>query len=72
MITVGSNRHSNGKYHHQQQQQQNDYDTGIGSTTTLMSPVGSPQPVCRSQVGKTNGNSTYMQVSQIIIIFFLH
>lgn len=37
----------------------NDYDTGIGSTTTLLS---SPQPVCRSQV-KTNGHfTTYMQV----------
>lgn len=36
----------------------NDYDTGIGSTTTLLS---SPQP-SRSQV-KTNGHfTTYMQV----------
>lgn len=38
-----------------------DYDTGIGSSTTL----GSPQPICRSQV-KTNGCFTnYMQVSWI-------
>jgi hypothetical protein len=40
----------------------NDYDTGIGSTTTLLSPLGSPQPTCRSHV-KTNGHFTsYMQV----------
>lgn len=45
-----------------QQQQQHGYDTGIGSTTTLMSPIGSPQPACRSHV-KTNGHFTsYMQV----------
>lgn len=36
------------------------YDTGIGSTTT----IGSPQPICRSQV-KTNGCfANYMQVSR--------
>lgn len=76
MVNVGSTR---GKFvsaqqHQKQQQQQhnqdqsNDYDTGIGSTTTLMSPVGSPQPVCRSHV-KTNGHfSSYMQVGTVVII----
>lgn len=40
-----------------------DYDTGIGSTSTIMSPIGSPYGQIRSQV-KTNGHFTsYMQVS---------
>ncbi|XP_055540780.1 protein TANC2 isoform X2 [Wyeomyia smithii] len=34
-----------------------DYDTGIGSTTTLLSPFGSPRPVCKSQ-NKLGGNSS--------------
>lgn len=73
MVNVGCTR---GKFvsPHQQQKQQhqsNDYDTGIGSTTTLMSPVGSPQPVCRSHV-KTNGHfSSYMQVGATVIYLLL-
>lgn len=48
----------------------NDYDTGIGSTTTLLSPLGSPQP-CRSHV-KTNGHfTTYMQVRDFLVFFDL-
>uniref|UniRef100_A0A1A9WSN3 RING-type domain-containing protein n=1 Tax=Glossina brevipalpis TaxID=37001 RepID=A0A1A9WSN3_9MUSC len=40
------------------------YDTGIGgSTSTIVSPLGSPQPQLRSQVQRTNANALarYMQ-----------
>ncbi|XP_055610896.1 protein TANC2 isoform X2 [Uranotaenia lowii] len=42
----------NGSY---MQRRMHDYDTGIGSSTTLLSPLGSPQPKCRSQI-KQSGN----------------
>ncbi|KNC32899.1 hypothetical protein FF38_14037 [Lucilia cuprina] len=41
------------------------YDTGIGgSTSTIVSPLGSPQPQLRSQVQRTNAAAVarYMQV----------
>ncbi|XP_055636122.1 protein TANC2 isoform X2 [Toxorhynchites rutilus septentrionalis] len=43
-----------------------DYDTGIGSTTTLLSPLGSPQPVLRSHA-KQSGlfSPTYQTPSDL-------
>ncbi|XP_052565733.1 protein TANC2 isoform X3 [Culex pipiens pallens] len=43
------------------------YDTGIGSTTTLLSPLGSPQPVCRSQAKQSGHFSpTYQAPSDLM------
>ncbi|XP_065085267.1 protein TANC2 isoform X2 [Ochlerotatus camptorhynchus] len=43
------------------------YDTGIGSTTTLLSPLGSPQPVCRSQARQPGHFSpTYQSPSDLM------
>ncbi|XP_058821683.1 protein TANC2 isoform X2 [Topomyia yanbarensis] len=44
-----------------------DYDPGIGSTATLLSPLASPQPVCRSQA-KLGGHllSTYQTPSDLM------
>ncbi|XP_021708757.1 protein TANC2 isoform X2 [Aedes aegypti] len=43
------------------------YDTGIGSTTTLLSPLSSPQPVCRSQVRQAGHLSpTYQSPSDLM------
>lgn len=55
-----------------------DYDTGIGESTTTISPLGSPQPTCRSSFnGKTNGFfANYLQVCYaptfIILLLFVH
>nr|XP_029718771.1 protein TANC2-like isoform X1 [Aedes albopictus] len=43
------------------------YDTGIGSTTTLLSPLSSPQPVCRSQARQAGHLSpTYQSPSDLM------
>uniref|UniRef100_A0A1A9ZKN1 RING-type domain-containing protein n=1 Tax=Glossina pallidipes TaxID=7398 RepID=A0A1A9ZKN1_GLOPL len=47
------------------------YDTGIGgSTSTIVSPLGSPQPQLRSQVQRTNATALarYMQITNSILL----
>lgn len=52
------------------------YDTGIGgSTSTIVSPLGSPQPQLRSQVQRANAAALarYMQVSVVyFFVFFFY
>lgn len=52
-----------------------DYDTGIGGSTTTISPFGSPQPTYRgagsTAAATAKTNSYYMQVSDVYSVHAL-